>query len=110
MSIARSPVGWLTLLVLAFVALLAFSVAPAAAAAPNVVGPENGTAFLCPAVGGPNAGGPLVGGQNTFLPGHNQAGAHANAKSNNTQGPGQSPGPGNGNSEWSPIWPAPTAG
>ncbi len=110
MTIAKSSVTLLVLLALAIVALLAFSAAPAAAAAPDVVGPGAGTAFLCPDVGAgvlnhrPDAG-QLASGGNTFLPGHNQAGANANSNSNNTLGPGESPGPGNGNSDWSPIWP-----
>lgn len=78
----------------------------ALAGAPDVVDGSDGGAFLCPAVGGPNAGGTLPGGQNTFLPRHNQAGAHANVNGHNTLGPGESPGPGDGNSDWSPIWPA----
>ncbi len=110
MIIAKSSVTVLVLLAVAIVALPAFSAAPAAAA-PDVVGPGVGTAFLCPDVGAgvlnhrPDAG-QLASGGYTFLPGHNQAGANANMNSNNTLGPGQSPGPGNGNSDWSPIWPA----
>lgn len=110
MSIARTSVSWMVLLGAAVIVVLAFSAVPAAAAAPDVVGPDNGTAFLCPDVGAgvlnhrPDAG-QLASGGYTFLPGHNQAGANADANSNNTLGPGQSPGPGNGNSDWSPIWP-----
>jgi len=94
----------------ALVAVLTIGVTAAFAGAPPVVDGSDGTAFLCPAVGGPNAGGGLPGGQNTFLPGHNQAGAHANENAWNTLGPGDSPGPGNvidgtGNTDWSPIWP-----
>ena len=83
---------------------------------PDVVGPpepgEEGTAFLCPAVGKgvlnhrPDVGA-LPNDNYTFLPGHNQAGAHANENGHNALGPGDSPGPGKGNSDWSPIWPAP---
>ena len=87
----------------------------ALAGPPPVVDGSGGTPFLCPAVGGPQGnhfGSALPGGQGTFLPGHNQAGAHVNSNGTNTEGPGQSPGPGNvvdgkGNSDWSPIWPAP---
>jgi hypothetical protein len=72
-------------------------------------------AFLCPAVGNDNAADkngkavsgdwfPIAAGW-SFFPGNNQAGAHANDHSYNTEGPGTSPGPGGGNSEWSPIWP-----
>ena len=77
----------------------------------------NGEApFLCPIVGdgvynadahngdhGVTAGTAFAGA--TFLPGYNQAGAHANPNALNTMGPGASPGPGNGNFDWSPIWP-----
>lgn len=110
MTIAKSPLVWPAILAAAILALLAFSVAPAAAAAPNVVDGSEGTAFLCPDVGAgvlnhrPDAG-QLASGGYTFLPGHNQAGAHANPMSFNILGPGESPGPGGGNSDWSPIWP-----
>lgn len=102
--------------VVALAAMLVVGVATAFAGAPDVVGGDSPTGyFLCPAVGGPNAGGPLPGGQNTFLPGHNQAGLHVNVNGTNGDGaPGASPGPGNvvddgtgkftGNSNWSPIW------
>lgn len=111
MAVAKTSMGVLVLLAFALVALLAFSAAPAAAAAPDVVGPGSGGAFLCPDVGAgvlnhrPDAG-QLASGGYTFLPGHNQAGAKANMNAHNTLGPGESPGPGNGNSDWSPIWPA----
>ena len=94
----------------ALAALMVFGTGSALAAAPDVVGPGNGP-FLCPSVGqgvlnhNPDAGGPLPGGGYTFLPGNNQAGAHADANSLNTLPAGESPGPGNGNSDWSPIWP-----
>ncbi len=101
------------------VAVLAMSVS-ALAAPPDVVGPGDGS-FLCPAVGdgvtnadahnglnGVSAIGPIGSGDQSFLPGHNQAGAKSNPTADNTQGPGTSPGPGDGNSDWSPIWPAPT--
>ncbi len=98
----------------AMAALAAFMVLGAGAAlagAPDVVGPGGDTdGFLCPAVGKgvlnhrPDAG-VLPNGNYTFLPGHNQSGAHANHNALNTMGPGDSPGPGNGNSDWSPIWP-----
>lgn len=110
MAIAKSPVVWLVVLMGAALMLLTFSVAPAAAAAPEVVDGSDGTAFLCPDVGAgvlnhrPDAG-QLASGGYTFLPGHNQAGAHANMNGYNTLGPGESPGPGDGNSDWSPIWP-----
>jgi hypothetical protein len=112
MAIAKSPVLWMVVLAAAVLMLLAISAVPASAAAPDVVGPGD-TAFLCPDVGAgvlnhrPDAG-ELGSGGYTFLPGHNQAGAHANPNSNNTLGPADSPGPGNGNSDWSPIWPPPT--
>ena len=68
--------------------------------------------FLCPAVGNATAAeangkgwGPLPNDNFTFIPGKNQAGAHANENALNTLGPGESPGPGGGNSDWSPIWP-----
>jgi hypothetical protein len=90
----------------------------AAAAQPSgpATGPEG--QFLCPAVG---AGvitadaangshsevdtGTINSGQQTFLPGNNQAGAHVNSNALNTDNPGTTAGPGNGNSDWSPIWP-----
>ena len=82
----------------------------ALAGAPPVVGPGDG-AFLCPAVGNENAAGhngqewfPINAGY-SFLPGHNQAGAHASENAHNAEGPADSPGPGGGNSDWSPIWP-----
>ena len=94
--------------------------ATALAAPPEVVGPENG-AFLCPAVGhgveiadanngdnGVSTIGPIASGDQSFLPGRNQAGANSNPQSHNAEGPGTSPGPGGGNTDWSPIWPAPT--
>jgi hypothetical protein len=79
----------------------------ASAAQPD--GPATGPSgqFLCPAVGQgvPHATGTLASGQQTFLPGNNQAGAHANANALNTDNPGTTAGPGGGNSDWSPIWP-----
>lgn len=110
MTIAKSPVAWLVLLAALAVALLAFSATPAFAAAPAVVDGSGGTAFLCMDVGAgvlnhrPDAG-QLGSGGYTFLPGHNQSGAHANMNAFNAEGPADSPGPGGGNSEWSPIWP-----
>lgn len=81
------------------------------------VGPDDGV-FLCPAVGagvanayahngenGVSVIGQIGSGAYSFLPGNNQAGAHANSESYNVDGPGDSPGPGGGNSYWSPIWP-----
>lgn len=103
------------LVVLTMAAVLTTGVSAAFAVAPPVVGGEDGTAFLCPAVGAgvlnhrPGAGVlPNTDGKYTFLPGHNQAGAHANPHSFNTLSPGETPGPGDGNSDWSPIWPPPT--
>ena len=93
----------------ALAALLVFGTGSALAAAPGVVGPGDGP-FLCPSVGAgyvnnhPDAG-QLPSGDYTFLPGNNQAGAHANANALNTLPAGESPGPGDGNSDWSPIWP-----
>jgi hypothetical protein len=75
------------------------------------VGPGSGGPFLCPIVGNETAaahngqGWGMAYAGYTFLPGNNQAGAHANWHSLNTLGPGESPGPGMGNSDWSPIWP-----
>lgn len=96
----------------ALIAVLAVGASTAFAAAPPVVDGSGGTAFLCPAVGAgvlnhrPDAGSlPNTDGKYTFLPGHNQSGAHANPNSNNTLSPGETPGPGDGNSDWSPIWP-----
>ena len=112
MAIAKTSMALLLVLAVAIVALLAFSAVPAAAAAPEVVGGGGETPFICVAVGAgvlnhrPDAGA-LPNDNYTFLPGHNQAGAHVNANGVNPEGPGVSPGPGNGNSDWSPIWPAP---
>jgi hypothetical protein len=66
--------------------------------------------FLCPAVGdgvanAPFDSFPIASGDYSFIPGNNQAGAHANNNGVNTLGPGASPGPGDGNTDWSPIWP-----
>ena len=106
--------------VLAIVAAAFVAMQASALAAPpeGPVGPENG-AFLCPAVGhgveiadaangenGVSSIGQIASGDLSFLPGNNQAGAHANANAHNAEGPGTSPGPGGGNSDWSPIWPA----
>ena len=97
------------MLAAAMLALLAFSVAPAAAAAPTVVDGSDGTAFLCVDAGlgvlNNHGGNVLPSGGVTFLPGHNQSGAHANANSYNADSPALSEGPGNGNRDWSPIWP-----
>lgn len=96
----------------AMTAVLTTGAGTAFAVAPPVVGGEDGTAFLCPAVGAgvlnhrPDAGVlPNTDGKYTFLPGHNQSGAHANPHAFNTLSPGETPGPGDGNSDWSPIWP-----
>ena len=90
----------------------------AAAAQPD--GPATGPSgqFLCPAVGdgvtnadahnganGVDNTGTIASGQQTFLPGNNQAGAHANSNALNTDNPDTTAGPGGGNSDWSPIWP-----
>jgi len=75
-----------------------------------------GPAFLCPVVGdgvlnadehngdhGVDTIAPPVG--TSFLPGHNQAGMHANPNAYNTDGPGNpDAGPGH-NPDFSPIWP-----
>ena len=70
---------------------------------------------LCPAVGNETAAdhngqgwGLLPFGDYTFLPGNNQAGAHANPNGYGAANPGDSTGPGNGNSGWGPIWPGNT--
>ena len=115
----RSVVRTLTLLAAIAVAVLAMQ-ATALAAQPEVVGPENGS-FLCPAVGhgvanadanngdnGVSVIGQIGSGDYSFLPGNNQAGATSNTNAHNAEGPATSPGPGGGNSDWSPIWPAPT--
>ena len=97
---------------------LAATQSVAMAAAPDgPVGPADG-AFLCPAVGagveiadahngenGVATIGPIASGDQSFLPGNNQAGAHANGEALNTDGPGTSAGPGDGNADWSPLWP-----
>jgi hypothetical protein len=93
----------------ALAALMLFGTGSALAAAPDVVGPGDGP-FLCPSVGqgvvnNPHGAGQLPGGSYTFLPGNNQAGAHANDNALNTLPAAQSPPPGGGNSDWSPIWP-----
>lgn len=102
--------------VVALTAVLMVGVASAFAEHPPVVDSSLSDYFLCPATEGPNADpGQLPGGQNTFLPGYNQAGLHVNVNGTNGDGgPGDSPGPGNvvddgtgkliGNSNWSPIW------
>jgi hypothetical protein len=111
-----------TMGLLAAIAVAVFAMqASALAAPPDVAGPEQGS-FLCPAVGhgvtnadarngdnGVSTIGPIGSGDQSFLPGNNQAGAKSNPIAHNTEGPGTSPGPGNGNSDWSPIWPAPTS-
>jgi hypothetical protein len=84
------------------------------------VGPGDGGAFLCPAVGNETAAshngqgwGPLpeqFEGSYTFLPGNNQSGAHANPNGYGAENPDTSTGPGNGNSGWGPIWPGATLG
>ena len=77
----------------------------ASAAQPD--GPATGPSgqFLCPAVGQgvPHSTGTLASGQQTFLPGNNQAGAHVNANALNIDNPGTTAGPGGGNSDWSPM-------
>ena len=114
------PIVRILMLVGAIAVAMFATQATALAAPPEVVGPENG-AFLCPAVGhgvtnaderngdnGVSTIGPIGSGDQSFLPGKNQAGATSNANAHNAEGPGTSPGPGDGNSDWSPIWPAPT--
>ena len=102
----RSITRVLATLALSFAAMAA-TAGIASAAQPD--GPATGPSgqFLCPAVGQgvPHATGTLASGQQTFLPGNNQAGAHANANALNTANPGTTAGPGAGNSDWSPIWP-----
>ena len=94
--------------------LLAFTYVAAAADGP--VGPDNGV-FLCPIVGigvlnadannGDNGVSliiPQPGAGISFLPGNNQAGAHANHNAYNGLG---GPGPGNNpghNPDFTPIW------
>lgn len=116
----RSIIRTMGLLAAIAVVVLAMQ-ASALAAPPDVVGPENGS-FLCPAVGhgvtnadarngdnGVSTIGPIGSGDQSFLPGNNQAGAKSNPTAHNAEGPVTSPGPGDGNSDWSPIWPAPSA-
>jgi hypothetical protein len=116
----RSVVRTMMLLAAVAAALVAMQASALAAPPEGPVGPENG-AFLCPAVGdgveiadahngenGVSVIGPIASGDQSFLPGNNQAGANSNVTAHNTEGPGSSPGPGDGNSDWSPIWPAPT--
>jgi hypothetical protein len=89
-----------------------------ASAAPS--GPATGPdgQFLCPAVGAGVANadvhngdhaetdtGTIASGQETFLPGNNQAGAHVNDNALNSDNPGTTAGPGGGNRDWSPLWP-----
>ncbi len=108
MTIAKSKALWPAILLAALLAMLVFTVAPAAAAAPPVVG-DDGGAFLCVDAGlgvlNNHGGNVLPSGGVTFLPGHNQAGAHADSNSYNADSAADSPGPGNGNTDWSPIWP-----
>lgn len=116
----RKRAGMVTMfVVVALAAILMVGIGSAIAGAPDVVGADNSLtgAFLCPAVGGPNWAErnvplpSLPGGQTTFLPGHNQAGNHANSQAHNIVGPHDTnpdnglAGPGQGNSDWSPIWP-----
>src|SRR5665648_789264 len=85
MTIAKSRALWPAILLAALLAMLVFTVAPAAAAAPGVVNGDDGTAFLCVNAGlgvlNNHGGVVLPSGGVTFLPGHNQAGAHANSNS-----------------------------
>ena len=118
----RKRAGMVTMFVMvALVAILMVGVGSALADPPakDPFGgpPADEAPFLCPAVGAGvlNAPfmtilGPIAGGQYSFLPGNNQAGAHANSHALNEVGPGQVgsnglAGPGKGNSAWSPIWP-----
>ena len=90
----------------------------ASAAQPSGPATDPDGQFLCPAVGagvtnadahngdhGVDNTGTIASGQQTFLPGNNQAGAHADSNALNTDNPGTTAGPGGGNSDWSPIWP-----
>ncbi|HZJ02330.1 MAG TPA: hypothetical protein VFE20_01395 [Thermoleophilia bacterium] len=114
MTIAKSKALWPAILLAALLAMLILSVAPAAAAAPDVVGPGDGSVpFLCPSAGegqgiakNQDTAGTVADGRQTFLPGNNQAGAHANPNGFNAYAAVDSPAPGNGNNEWSPIWPS----
>jgi hypothetical protein len=96
-------------LVMVGVSLVAVVATAGIASAAQPDGPATGPSgqFLCPAVGQgvPHATGTLASGQQTFLPGNNQAGAHVNANALNIANPGTTAGPGNGNSNWSPLWP-----
>jgi hypothetical protein len=108
------------ILVVAAVACAAVLTTAGIASAAKPDGPATGPQgqFLCPAVGdgviaadaanGDHSEvntGTINSGQQTFLPGNNQAGAHANDNSLNTDNPDTTAGPGGGNSDWSPIWP-----
>jgi hypothetical protein len=101
-------------------ALVAVAATAGIASAAKPDGPATGPLgqFLCPAVGqgvvnadahnGDHSDvntGTLASGDQTFLPGNNQAGAHADANALNTDNPDTTAGPGGGNSDWSPIWP-----
>jgi hypothetical protein len=94
--------------VVALTAILVIGVGSALADPPDPV--DGGPYFLCPAVGagvenhrGPSA---LDGSDAyTFIPGHNQAGAHVNPNGTNQNGlPSPTNVPGQGNSNWGPIW------
>ena len=115
----RSIIRTMGLLAAIAVAVLAMSVS-ALAAPPDVVGPENGS-FLCPAVGhgvtnadahngdnGVSTIGPIGSGDQSFLPGTQSGGASRTRKPTTHKDQERHRVLANGNSDWSPIWPAPT--
>ena len=104
-----------TILVLVLGVLLAFTSVAAADKPDGPVSPPDSTVFLCPIVGEGVINADAHNGDNgvsviyppagtSFLPGNNQAGAHANQNAYNGQG---GPGPGNNpghNPDFTPIW------
>ena len=107
MSIRHHMRPGISVALTALAALTVFGTGSALAAAPDVVG-RDGLPVPVRRARGPEPQPrrrPASQRQHTFLPGNNQAGAHANANALNTLPATESPGPGNGNSDWSPIWP-----
>ena len=97
----------IAVLTVVLISVIAIS-STALAKAPDVVGPGDGsTPFLCPAVNAavPHAHALGDSGFYTFLPGHNQAGAHANPHAYNGVSASESQGPVL-DEYWSPIWPS----
>lgn len=72
------------------------------------VEPGDADAFLCPVVGDGVSNADAIdsfaiASGTSFLPGNNQAGAHADSSSYSSEGPGTSDGP--GDPDYTPIWP-----